>query len=753
MKLKIRYKLLIGFTFLVLLSLLIYILIYFLAKAYISSQIDTIHLEKAEIAADKIVNFFSLVESDMRSLAKVYKTSPISDKDDVFTTVKFILDKDDPFIKKISIIAPSGKELLKSDTSGNVPEEKLSYEISTDQLKSAFQGKTAVSKVYYVDLEPGPHVDIFSPIFFDKNTVHEVIKMQLNITKLWSEIISSKPGESGFAYIVDDEGRVIAHPNAKFVFDRPNLSSRTVIAVLLKNNTSTVIQNEHIYRNENNQLVTSQATKIPGLNWISVFEQPVSQAYEFIVYIRNIFIFTLFGSVFLLLLISLFLSENLTRPIRKLQKATQLLEKGELGISFTIKSGDEIEELGNAFQNLVKNLQETILKLKEQRIKSDETAGLLFRRELDLREINEELEIEKKKISTEIDKLQLVLSAMTDAVITIDLKNNIATFNKAAENLTGYPEKDVIGKPIYDVISVFDETNKVPLNNLYESTGKNIFHLTGNNNKEAYVQIIAGHIQERTVADLRYILTIHNVTEERELETMKYDFVSMAAHELRTPLTSIKGYLSVFIKENENTLTDEQKMLLAHAESSAQKLGDLVERLLSISRIERGMFTVSLESLEWIPFVHQTVEEFMERAKEKNITLTFTKPTDAVIPENICVHADKLRIGEVLSNLIANAINYTSEGGKVTIWLEKTETEIITHVTDTGEGIPQEAIPNLFTKFFRVAGTLTKSTKGTGLGLYVSKSIVQLHHGKIWVESTYGSGSTFSFSIPLEKLV
>ncbi|MBI4040073.1 PAS domain-containing sensor histidine kinase [Candidatus Daviesbacteria bacterium] len=256
---------------------------------------------------------------------------------------------------------------------------------------------------------------------------------------------------------------------------------------------------------------------------------------------------------------------------------------------------------------------------------------------------------------------------------------------------------------------------------------------------------MAAMIKEGAKSNLGSIITIHDVSEEHELETMKMDFVSMAAHELRTPLTSIKGYLSVFINENKDKFDNDQMMFLNRINISAEQLTGLIENLLNVSRIERGVVTLNPEQVNWAENLQAVVNEFKNRAEEKRIDLSFT-PATVPLPT---IKVDKIRINEVLGNLLSNAIAYTQPGGKVIVWAESDGKNIATHIKDTGEGIPKEAIPHLFTKFFRVSGVLEQGSKGTGLGLYISKSIIEMHHGKIWVESELGKGSTFSFSLPI----
>lgn len=232
-----------------------------------------------------------------------------------------------------------------------------------------------------------------------------------------------------------------------------------------------------------------------------------------------------------------------------------------------------------------------------------------------------------------------------------------------------------------------------------------------------------------------------------DLDEMKQNFVSIAAHELRTPLTAIKGYLSVFMKDYESSLNKDQKELLGHIESSTNQLLNLVENLLNVSRVERGALSLHSESLDWESLVKEAVEDFRESAIEKNIHLEMV-PASSEIPK---VLADKVRIKEVLANLIANALNYTPAGGVIRISIESNDGQVITHVADSGSGIPESALPNLFNKFFRVTQGLTQNTnsQGTGLGLYISKAIIDMHKGKIWVKSQEGKGSIFSFSLPV----
>lgn len=230
------------------------------------------------------------------------------------------------------------------------------------------------------------------------------------------------------------------------------------------------------------------------------------------------------------------------------------------------------------------------------------------------------------------------------------------------------------------------------------------------------------------------------------LEDMQSSFVSMAAHELRTPLTAIKGYLSVYLNDYQDTLNDDQKSLLGHIASSTEQLLVLVNNLLSVSKIERGTLNLSPTGVSLVDLAEQLTDDHRSRAVQKNIDLKFM-PSQGEIAR---VNVDKIRVSEVISNFISNAINYTDANGKVVVWVEQRGNQVMLHVADNGQGIPKEAIPHLFNKFYRVSETALaqKNQQGTGLGLYISKAIIDMHKGKVWINSELGKGSVFSFSLP-----
>ena len=235
-------------------------------------------------------------------------------------------------------------------------------------------------------------------------------------------------------------------------------------------------------------------------------------------------------------------------------------------------------------------------------------------------------------------------------------------------------------------------------------------------------------------------------TKLKELDKLKDEFVYIASHELRTPMTAIKNYLWLVLHKDEAKLNGKIRGYLIRAYVSTERLIKLVKDLLTVSRIEGNRLALSFQPVDIYGLCKSVRDMLVINATQEKVKLIL-KPREDVLK----VSADRDRITEVLQNLISNAIKYTPPDGTVTMDIEKKNRDAVVHFADTGPGIAKTDIPRLFQKFGRLEHSYKKigEAGGTGLGLYISKQIVEAHGGKIWVESTVGKGSTFSFSLPL----
>lgn len=246
------------------------------------------------------------------------------------------------------------------------------------------------------------------------------------------------------------------------------------------------------------------------------------------------------------------------------------------------------------------------------------------------------------------------------------------------------------------------------------------------------------------------VVTIfRDITAERETSQMKTDFVSQVSHELRTPLSSINAYVEMLL-DGEASDEDARREFYTIIKNEADRLSRLIDNMLNISRIEAGIIQVERSEVDFAGIIRDALEIMQPQAKLKNISL-ISKPGPLIYT----AQADRDMIHQVVLNLISNAVKYTPEGGRVTVAVENDDAtrSVLVSISDTGLGIPPDALPKLFQKFYRI-DNYKRVAKGTGLGLALVKHIVEtVHRGQIGVSSTVGLGSKFWFTIPYEPSV
>jgi len=423
-------------------------------------------------------------------------------------------------------------------------------------------------------------------------------------------------------------------------------------------------------------------------------------------------------------------------PLRKTIAWSQRVIKGDLNSKLHLITNDEIGDFARYSNKMVESLNQTQHQLQDSM---------------------QALNRDQILLKTERNKLDAVISGVVDGVVALDAQKNIIVFNAAMERITGWREAEVLGKPVDAILQLTDADGNRYFSDTYcspipspteeapDTTEKQLLTLVTKGQNQRIVNLLASIIHNTAEPDTTYIIALHDMTKEHQAETMKIDIVSMAAHELRTPLTAITGYMSVILNEFSERLGEEENKFLQRVQISAQQLASLVDNLLNVTRLEQGRLTLQLQSIDWLELIRTIVDEFRFQAGEKQITVHFEEPQEQFPP----IQADKLRMSEVLMNLISNAIKYTDFGGNVYVSVEQTEDAVITHVRDTGVGIPPKNVKQLFTKFYRIDNRLSTQNKGTGLGLFITRTVIEMHNGTIWVNSEVDKGSTFSFSIPL----
>jgi len=366
-----------------------------------------------------------------------------------------------------------------------------------------------------------------------------------------------------------------------------------------------------------------------------------------------------------------------------------------------------------------------------------------------------DLEIQLRIAQAQHHHLQTILNSMSDAVIVTDAFNEIALANQAAANVLGFDLESALHRPIDQVlthpslIKLIKDTHEGGQASLRRHVEQPIDH----GHRQAIYNITlacvgAGETSIPGATGTSGVVTLlRDVTKEKEIAEMKSDFVSNVSHELRTPLSSIKAYMEMLIDgeaDNEQTRNEFYNVI----QSEANRLSRLIDNILNINRIESGIVKVQREQVALPSVIKEALDILQPQARGKNIELI-----EVPAPLYFQVFADRDMILQVALNLIGNAIKYTPEDGQITVSLhvdEHGQSATVT-VSDTGLGIPEEDLPHVFDKFYRV-NDHKKVAKGTGLGLNLVKHVIEtVHGGQVAVTSQAGKGSTFTFALPMAE--
>lgn len=240
---------------------------------------------------------------------------------------------------------------------------------------------------------------------------------------------------------------------------------------------------------------------------------------------------------------------------------------------------------------------------------------------------------------------------------------------------------------------------------------------------------------------------LHDISEEKEVEQLKTQFVSIASHQLRTPLSGLKWAFHMMLDGNYGPLTVEQKELLKKTLTTNDNLIRLVNDLLDVSRLEEGRFEFRFGAVDIYELTQEIVKELDANIKAGELNVGLEKPD-----KNAVVEADRDKIKMVLQNIIDNAVKYTPRGGFVKVKIVPRDVSVIFSVQDTGIGIAKEDQKFIFNKFFRARNAIMLQTSGSGLGLYIAKELTKHHNGRIWFDSEENKGSTFYIQLPVKQV-
>jgi two-component system sensor histidine kinase NblS len=356
-------------------------------------------------------------------------------------------------------------------------------------------------------------------------------------------------------------------------------------------------------------------------------------------------------------------------------------------------------------------------------------------------------------ITFERNKLKAILLSIADGVVVCDMQAKVAIINLSACEMLGYKSNQwAIGTSLKEYITeegarcfepIIEDFEKMYAENKEQLPALFTHKLEM---PEKTLKVMLSPIQDADGNMLGFVLILHDVTKETEVDKMKTSFISNVSHELRTPVTTIKSYVDTIYNHGKDLDPQTYDEFIETINVETDRLKKLVNDILDFSRLEEGAVVLERELADITPIVNITVQSVKVLADQKKITLSTA--IESNLPK-LYINCDSIE--RVLRNLLSNAIKYTDDGGRIKVRVEVTELgdALEISVQDSGIGIPDEHLPYIFDRFYRVENKV-HTVKGTGLGLHLVKIAIEKHHGgEVFVRSEVGSGSTFGFRIPL----
>lgn len=353
-------------------------------------------------------------------------------------------------------------------------------------------------------------------------------------------------------------------------------------------------------------------------------------------------------------------------------------------------------------------------------------------------------------IANEKSRMRAMINHLTDGVMTTDIQQRIAQVNPAFLRLIGYHGPRPIGQEAAQILG--NETIGTMIDRVLDAPESDCTEVSEELCLDTVAHakvIVLAHcmpFQDRLGRNLGTITVLHDITAQKAMDQVKSDFVSMVSHEIRSPMNSVLMQLKVVMDGLAGETTGKQREVLGRASEKIAGLIDMATNLLDLAKLESGLITQEREAVQIVALIKEQVAFHQPRAEEKSIRLSLENCP--VIP---AVWANSFNLEEVFSNLIGNAINYTPEGGTITILVAVEGEYVVVRIKDTGLGISEDDLPRIFNRFYRVKNANTRHIIGTGLGLPIVKSILDSINGLIRVESRLGIGTTFSVYFPISN--
>ncbi|HLO11698.1 MAG TPA: ATP-binding protein, partial [Pseudoneobacillus sp.] len=538
--------------------------------------------------------------------------------------------------------------------------------------------------------------------FFQNYNIHETKDNLTNTAEKIANVLEEHPNEKfplGLEIsweIIDDVTKVVIVKNENEIYYSPNTEKEKKLTLSYIQNDKELAKvfqektvekvsdlSENMGRNESDYSIIGVPLHLPGDEHGAVFIYQSLRVMQETTHSTTKFILLVAGvAIILTTIFAFFLSTRITAPLRKMREAAFEVARGKFDTKVPILTHDEIGELATAFNQM-----------------------------------GRQLKFNMNALSQEKEQLASILSSMADGVITFNRDGTILITNPPADRFLQYwyyekggntSDVEAIPSQVMNLFQKAVDTEK-------EQVGE--ISLQGRHWVILVSPLYSNQFIRGAVAVLR------DMTEERQLDKMRKDFIANVSHELRTPISMLQGYSEAIVDDIAESQEEKKEMAKVIYDESL-RMGRLVNELLDLARMEAGHLQLTIEEVDLSSFINRIIHKFQGLAKDNEIQLTVE------IGSGIStISFDPDRIEQVLTNLIDNAIRHTPKGGLVKLTVSKEEQAIKIEVKDSGSGIPEEDLPFVFERFYKADKARTRGRAGTGLGLAIAKNIIDAHRG------------------------
>lgn len=654
----------------------------------------------------------------------------------------------------------------------------------TPEFQAAREGKTYYSPIFFRN-ESEPHMRLAVAL---AEPLAEVTIAEINLTAIWDVVSRIRVGRAGYAYVVDAQGYLIAHPDVSMVLQKRNLSEMVQVknARSPSGNEGNVEAATVITMGLRGGQVLAVHAVLDPLNWLVFIERPLEETFAPLraKIVRSAIVLLL--GLGLSVLATILLARRMVAPIRQLQKSAARVGRGELDHRIDIRTGDELEVLAQEFNRAAAQLQDSQRNLEQ---KVEQRTADLTRSIAELRALGDVVQA----VNSSLDLQQVLITIVTHAVQLSQAKEGtIYEYDETAEVFeprANYGASQAMVEALYESRIRLGDTTvgrcaearaPVQLSNVEEDAGYRLRDLLLREGVRSILavplvredQVIGALVVRRAAAgefpqdivDLlrtfaaQSVLAIQNARLFREIQEkgeelagasrQKSKFLANMSHELRTPLNAIIGVTEMLLEDAHDLKRDDEVEPLERVIRASRHLLALINDILDLSKVEAGKMELHLELFLLAPLVHDVLTTIQPLAEKNGNELAANCPGDIGT-----IRADQTRVRQALLNLLSNANKFT-ERGKVTVSARRTAGDagewITMAVADTGIGMTPEQVGKLFQEFVQADSATTRKYGGTGLGLAISRRFCQMMGGDITVESEVGRGSTFTIRLPAE---